>query len=132
MEKLVCDFCGTPDSDENPIISGDKACICRACVNAAHEIINKGEYSEEYEDEESDSKIDLNENTLLSPKELKALLDEYVIGQHKAKKVLSVAVYNHYKRIFKNVADDDTEINKSNVLFIGPTESGKILLAQPI
>ncbi len=129
MEKLICDFCGSKDSEKNPIISGDKACICQSCVSTAHDIMvstNKDQKNQK-EIATTESKI-----TLLTPSELKALLDDYVIGQNRAKKVLSVAVYNHYKRIFKQVPNDDTEINKSNVLLIGPTGSGKTLLAQTI
>ena len=133
MSKHICDFCGTKDSSENPIIAGDNACICQSCVNAAHDImegkapenenIGNGEISEET----------VKEIKLLAPSELKAILDDYIIGQNRAKKVLSVAVYNHYKRIFRqNEIKGDIEINKSNVLLIGPTGSGKTLLAQTI
>ena len=130
MEKLICDFCGTKDSPKNPIISGDKACICQSCVIAAHEIMHSPE--KENEVKGAIEKVE-EKRTLLIPSELKALLDDYVIGQDRAKKVLAVAVYNHYKRNFKKISDeDDTEINKSNVLLIGPTGSGKTLLAQTI
>jgi ATP-dependent Clp protease ATP-binding subunit ClpX len=130
MSQLVCDFCGAADSEENPIISGDNACICKSCVAAAHEIMVNGKVSDEdeHEEVEEDSNFELK-----TPAQLKEILDDYVIGQNRAKKVLSVAVYNHYKRIFrKDEIDDDTEINKSNVLLIGPTGSGKTLLAQTI
>ncbi|WP_320035408.1 ATP-dependent Clp protease ATP-binding subunit ClpX [Halarcobacter sp.] len=132
MSQLECDFCGAPDSAENPIISGDNACICKACVNAAHEIMTGvKEPSDEDGQEENDNVTSSLE--LKTPAQLKEILDDYVIGQNRAKKVLSVAVYNHYKRIFrKNEIEDDTEINKSNVLLIGPTGSGKTLLAQTI
>lgn len=132
MSQLECDFCGAPDSNDNPIISGDNACICRSCVNAAHEIMtgNKAPNSEDGEQEVSKEKSSFE---LKTPAQLKEILDDYVIGQNRAKKVLSVAVYNHYKRIFRHdEIDDDTEINKSNVLLIGPTGSGKTLLAQTI
>jgi ATP-dependent Clp protease ATP-binding subunit ClpX len=131
MSKLECDFCGSPDSNENPIISGDNACICKACVNAAYEIMtgSKSDDEEEYSSEEITKELELR-----TPAQLKEILDDYVVGQNRAKKVLSVAVYNHYKRIFRKdeLEDDDTEINKSNVLLIGPTGSGKTLLAQTI
>ncbi len=132
MSKLECDFCGSPDSSENPIISGDNACICKACVNAAYEIMTgtkSDNDDEEYSSEEITKEIELR-----TPAQLKEILDDYVVGQNRAKKVLSVAVYNHYKRIFRKdeLEDDDTEINKSNVLLIGPTGSGKTLLAQTI
>ncbi|MCP4970344.1 MAG: ATP-dependent Clp protease ATP-binding subunit ClpX [Arcobacter sp.] len=133
MSKLECDFCGTGDSNDNPIISGDNASICKACVNAAHEIM-VGSKEGNLVDKE-DNKIEEQSPSvkLKTPAQLKEILDDYVIGQNRAKKVLSVAVYNHYKRIFRNnEIDDDTEINKSNVLLIGPTGSGKTLLAQTI
>jgi len=133
MEKLICDFCGTKDSPKNPIISGDKACICQSCVTAASEIMHSSDKDQETKGEVA--KVEEKQEPLLIPSELKALLDDYVIGQNRAKKVLAVAVYNHYKRNFKKLSledEDDTEINKSNVLLIGPTGSGKTLLAQTI
>ncbi|WP_418179571.1 ATP-dependent Clp protease ATP-binding subunit ClpX [Aliarcobacter lanthieri] len=129
MSKIVCDFCGAADTKANPIITGDNASICKACVSAANEIMNA----------ELDSTIlapkdlEKKEIKIKTPAELKKILDEYVIGQDRAKKVLSVAVYNHYKRIFrKDEVNGDIELNKSNVLLIGPTGSGKTLLAQTI
>lgn len=131
MSKIICDFCGSTDTKDNPVIAGDNACICKACVIAANEIMNG-----DLPVEKVDSKItpaEAKEIKIKTPAELKKILDEYVIGQDRAKKVLSVAVYNHYKRIFRhNEIDDDTELNKSNVLLIGPTGSGKTLLAQTI
>ena len=129
MSKIICDFCGATDTRENPVIAGDNACICKACVNAAHEIMNGNLPIEEINKDSAE----LKEIKIKTPAELKKILDEYVIGQERAKKVLSVAVYNHYKRIFRhNEINDDTELNKSNVLLIGPTGSGKTLLAQTI
>lgn len=132
MEKLICDFCGANDSVENPIISGDHASICKSCVTTAHDIM-QGKSAEEANKNTPIKKED-ELKKVLKPSELKAILDDYVIGQHRAKKVLSVAVYNHYKRIFNHNQEptDDTEISKSNVLLIGPTGSGKTLLAQTI
>ncbi len=131
MSKLICDFCASPDTNENPIISGDNACICKSCVDAAHDIMSG---SKEIDlDENNPNKEELKPIELRTPSQLKAILDDYIIGQNRAKKVLSVAVYNHYKRIFrKEEIEDDIEINKSNVLLIGPTGSGKTLLAQTI
>ncbi len=131
MSKIICDFCGATDSRDNPVIAGDNACICKACVTAANEIMN-GNSLEEVSSKKPVSS-EPKDIKIKAPAELKKILDEYVIGQDRAKKVLSVAVYNHYKRIFrKNEIDDDTELNKSNVLLIGPTGSGKTLLAQTI
>jgi ATP-dependent Clp protease ATP-binding subunit ClpX len=131
MSKIICDFCGTTDSKDNPVIAGDNACICKACVSAANDIMSGGLPVENNVEKKDDA---LKEDVVLrTPAQLKAILDEYVIGQDTAKKVLSVAVYNHYKRIFRHhEIDDDTELSKSNVLLIGPTGSGKTLLAQTI
>ncbi|WP_418184811.1 ATP-dependent Clp protease ATP-binding subunit ClpX [Aliarcobacter vitoriensis] len=130
MSKIVCDFCGAADTKTNPIITGDNASICKACVNAASEIMNAELEGTTSTQKDSDAKIEIKIKT---PAELKKILDEYVIGQDRAKKVLSVAVYNHYKRIFrKDEVNGDIELNKSNVLLIGPTGSGKTLLAQTI
>ena len=131
MSKIICDFCGATDTRDNPVIAGDNACICKACVTAANEIMN-GNLPEDTSASKQNSN-EPKEIKIKAPAELKKILDEYVVGQDRAKKVLSVAVYNHYKRIFRhNEIDDDTELNKSNVLLIGPTGSGKTLLAQTI
>jgi ATP-dependent Clp protease ATP-binding subunit ClpX len=113
------------EREENPLIAGESAYICSNCVISAYKIL----FGEE---EQEETQADLDTQTLYTPKEIHALLNDYVIGQEKAKKTLSVAVYNHYKRIFKDNIDDDTQISKSNVLLIGPTGSGKTLLAQTI
>jgi len=123
MPNKKCNFCGSPELEDNPLIAGNNAYICANCVISAYKIL--------FGEEEKSEGSDFNPR-LLTPKELKEMLDEYVIGQDEAKKTLSVAVYNHYKRIFKKVPEDDTEISKSNVLLIGPTGSGKTLLAQSI
>ena len=125
MSSKACSFCETVESEENPLIAGENAYICSNCVVSANKIL----FGEE---EMEASSLDLDAHTLYTPKEINTLLGEYVIGQEKAKKTLSVAVYNHYKRIFKDTLDDDTQIAKSNVLLIGPTGSGKTLLAQTI
>ena len=136
-KKIVCDFCGTEDSSNNPIISGDNATICQSCAKEAYSIISSHKNEEKtLVEDESHAVASESEGeaiNILTPKELKSILDEYVIGQEKAKKVLSVAVYNHYKRIFRSeLSEDNTELAKSNVLLIGPTGSGKTLLAQTI
>ncbi len=125
MTKKACSFCEAQESEENPLIAGESAYICSNCVVSAYKIL----FGEE---EQEETQADLGTQTLYTPKEINALLDDYVIGQEKAKKTLSVAVYNHYKRIFKDNIEDDTQIAKSNVLLIGPTGSGKTLLAQTI
>ncbi|MFC2057446.1 ATP-dependent Clp protease ATP-binding subunit ClpX [Campylobacterota bacterium] len=125
MTTKACSFCETQESEENPLIAGESAYICSNCVVSAYKIL----FGEE---EQEEAQADLGTQTLYTPKEINSLLDDYVIGQEKAKKTLSVAVYNHYKRIFKDNVEDDTQIAKSNVLLVGPTGSGKTLLAQTI
>ena len=121
QNKLHCSFCGKNQDEVKKLIAGPSVYICNECVDLCNDIIE-----EEVKHEESDS-----EHTLLSPLEIYQKLDDYVIGQDKAKKVLSVAVYNHYKRL-KNSKADDVELQKSNVLLLGPTGSGKTLLAQTL
>ncbi|MBU0631615.1 ATP-dependent Clp protease ATP-binding subunit ClpX [bacterium] len=125
-----CSFCEAQESDENPLIAGNGVYICKNCVFSAYKIM----FGDEEETKESDSKLVQAVGELMTPKELDNFLGQYIIGQERARKLLSVAVYNHYKRIFKteDVKEDDTEIAKSNVLLIGPTGSGKTLLAQTI
>ncbi len=123
MARKKCSFCNTTEKKDNPFIAGNGVYICSNCVISAYKILF-GEDDKNSSDSESVN--------LLIPKEIHKILDDYVIGQESAKKTLSVAVYNHYKRIFKNVKDDDTNIDKSNILLIGPTGSGKTLLAQTI
>lgn len=125
MSTKECSFCAAPESEENPLIAGDSAYICSNCVISAYKIL----FGEE---EQEENFSELGAHTLYTPKEINSLLNEYIIGQENAKKTLSVAVYNHYKRIFRDEVEDDTQIAKSNVLLIGPTGSGKTLLAQTI
>lgn len=125
MTNKACSFCKANESEENPLIAGESAYICSNCVVSAYKILF-GE--EEYDENAMDSEAHI----LYTPKEIDTMLSDYVIGQEKAKRTLSVAVYNHYKRIFKDNVEDDTQIAKSNVLLIGPTGSGKTLLAQTI
>src|SRR6056300_728657 len=120
--KLSCTFCGKGQEEVRKLIAGPSVYICDECVDLCNDII---EEEVKAEDEEV---LDV----LPSPVEIFKQLDDYVIGQEKAKKTLSVAVYNHYKRIFKDNVEDDTQIAKSNVLLVGPTGSGKTLLAQTI
>jgi ATP-dependent Clp protease ATP-binding subunit ClpX len=131
MINRHCSFCDASESEVNPLIAGNGVYICKNCVVSAYKIMFG---------DESETQIQENEelleavNNLMTPKELNNFLGDYIIGQERARKLLSVAVYNHYKRIFKTqqITDDDTEIAKSNVLLIGPTGSGKTLMAQTI
>ena len=128
-DKIRCSFCGKTQSQVRKIIAGPNgAFICDECIEICNEIIEE-ELEDDFDNEayEEDS-LQIN---LLKPEELKAFLDDYVIGQDEAKKVLSVAVYNHYKRILSQ-AEVDVELQKSNVLLLGPTGSGKTLLAQTL
>ena len=129
-DKIRCSFCGKSQDQVRKLIAGPNgAYICDECVDICAEIIE-----EEFEDEEisGKGKEDLEEINLIKPEEMKKFLDEYVIGQDEAKKVLSVAVYNHYKRITSDVDMNDVELQKSNILMLGPTGSGKTLLAQTL
>lgn len=122
-----CSFCGVEESEHNPLIAGNNAYICKNCVFSVYKIM----FGDSIDDDASG--VELADSELLTPKELNEFLAQYIIGQDRARKLLSVAVYNHYKRIFKqHTIDDDTEIAKSNVLLIGPTGSGKTLMAQSI
>ena len=126
-EKIRCSFCGKSQEQVRKLIAGPNgAYICDECVDICSEIIE--EELEDSDENEVDAKQEIN---LIKPEEMKAFLDQYVIGQDAAKKVLSVAVYNHYKRITADI-DDSVELQKSNILMLGPTGSGKTLLAQTL
>ena len=114
-DKLHCSFCGKSQDEVKKLIAGPSVYICNECVDLCNDIIEE----EIKNDEESPY------DEVLSPLEIFNKLDEYVIGQEKAKKVLSVAVYNHYKRLRKPNSKSDIELQKSNVLLLGPTGSGK-------
>ncbi len=121
-KQLSCSFCGKPQNQVNRLIAGPGVYICDECIDLCKEII----------DEENTFEQDERDFDLPKPKEIKATLDDYVIGQERAKRALSVAVYNHYKRIFSQDSKDDIELQKSNILMMGPTGSGKTLLAQTL
>lgn len=123
QKEIRCSFCGKDSSQVKRIIAGPNAYICNECVDLCHEIIAQ----ETNSSSEFSADIDLS-----TPKEIKEFLDSYVIGQDDAKKTLSVAVYNHYKRINSNEEDSEIELQKSNILMLGPTGSGKTLLAQTL
>ena len=130
MDRNVrCSFCGKSQDAVQKIIAGPGVYICNECIKVCSNIME----SEEYEDEEETYTINKKENDLPNPAQIKEILDSYVIDQEDAKKTLSVAVYNHYKRINNpQKDDDDVEIQKSNVLLLGPTGCGKTLLAQTL
>ena len=124
--ELSCSFCGRGESEVRLLMPGLNGCICDECAERAHEI------SVEYLDKQMLMSVkDLDMKTLPKPHEIKKYLDDYVIGQETAKKYLSVAVYNHYKRLLQE-HDDDVEIEKSNIIIVGPTGTGKTLLAKTI
>ena len=121
-QDLHCSFCSKSQDEVQRLIAGPDVYICDECVQLCNDIMAQEAVSEEFD-----------AGNLLSPQEIKDLLDEYVIGQDRAKKILAVAVHNHYKRVFYTKSNsDDVEIDKSNILLIGPTGSGKTLLAQTL
>ena len=119
-KEVCCSFCGRRESEVGRLILGNNTYICNECVKLCSSILNDGFEEEIY---------DAQDIELPKPKEIKEVLDQYVIGQEEAKKILSVAVYNHYKRI-ERTEEDDVELQKSNILLIGPTGSGKTFLVQ--
>ncbi len=120
-----CSFCGRNENEVKMLISGVSGFICDSCSNQAYEIV-----AETFKGEKST--LDIDFNTLPKPIEIKNFLDQYIIGQDDAKRYLSVSVYNHYKRILQKVMKDDVEIEKSNIIMVGATGTGKTLLARTI
>ena len=125
-EGVKCSFCGRKSGEVDLLVSGIDAHICNECIEQGHLILNQEDHRKSRK-RAKDFEVDL-----LKPKEIKEHLDEYVIGQDEAKKVLSVAVYNHYKRLIQTVEDDAVEIEKSNILMIGQTGTGKTLMAKTL
>ncbi len=119
---LYCSFCGKSQHDVRKLIAGPSVFVCDECVELCNDIIR----------EELKVNVSAPSDELPKPQEIKNVLDDYVIGQNQAKKALSVAVYNHYKRLRSQQEDDDIELSKSNILLIGPTGSGKTLLAETL
>lgn len=124
-EELECSFCGRKKPETNLLIAGLDAHICDRCIEQAHGIVIE-------ESKQSGSSELSAELMLRKPKEIKAFLDEYIIGQEYTKRVMSVAVYNHYKRLLQPPSDDDIEIQKSNIIMVGQTGTGKTLMAKTI
>ena len=124
-QVLECSFCGRKKPETSLLIAGINAHICDSCIEQAHGIVLE-------EVKSSGAKIDTTDLVLKRPKEIRAFLDQYVIGQDQTKKVMSVAVYNHYKRLMQQQHNDDVEIEKSNIIMVGQTGTGKTLVAKTI
>ena len=120
--QIKCSFCGKIQDQVKKLVAGPGVYICDECIELCNEII----------EEELSEETDLEIGELPKPKEIKAFLDQYVVGQESAKKTLAVAVYNHYKRVKLGAKIDDVELQKSNIIMLGPTGSGKTLLAQTL
>ena len=124
-EELECSFCGRKKPETNLLIAGLDAHICDRCIEQAHGIVLE-------ESKQSDNAELSSELMLKKPQQIKSFLDEYIIGQEHTKKVMSVAVYNHYKRLLQPPSDDDIEIQKSNIIMVGQTGTGKTLMAKTV
>ncbi|MDI6789911.1 MAG: ClpX C4-type zinc finger protein, partial [Thermodesulfobacteriota bacterium] len=120
---LLCSFCGKSQDEVKKLIAGPAVYICDECIELCNDIM-----AEEYEKEE----VAKRSGSIPKPQEIKKIMDEYVIGQERAKKILAVAVHNHYKRIDSRVDTQGIELQKSNILLVGPTGCGKTLLAQTL
>lgn len=121
----TCTFCGRSSRDVDLMINGMSGCICNECATQAYEIVKEQLGKKK-------SKLDLNRKDLPKPEDIKTFLDQYIIGQDEAKRYLAVSVYNHYKRLMQEETSDDVEIEKSNIIMVGSTGTGKTLLARTI
>lgn len=133
--RLKCSFCGKTQDQVKKLIAGPEVYICDECVELCNEILDEEFFEGKEKDVKADKKSAAEEKPIPKPAEIKSHLDQHIVGQDDAKKVLSVAVYNHYKRLKHNKNEDkksDVEIQKSNILLVGPTGSGKTLLAQTL
>ena len=128
QQRQYCSFCGRPETEVGMLIAGVSGFICNECAEQAHEIAREAMRSRKKGGKDAD--LDLNE--LPKPQEIKTFLDQYVIGQDDAKRYLAVSVYNHYKRLMQEDKADDVEIEKSNIIIVGSTGTGKTLLARTI
>ena len=139
-DRLKCSFCGKTQDQVKKLIAGPDVYICDECVELCNEILDEEFFEQKNKEKDGEGKEtdkkkdDLEDKPIPKPHEIKAYLDQHIVGQDDAKKVLSVAVYNHYKRLKHNIngGKDDVEIQKSNILLVGPTGSGKTLLAQTL
>ncbi|MDY3068095.1 MAG: ATP-dependent Clp protease ATP-binding subunit ClpX [Parabacteroides sp.] len=121
-----CTFCGRSKRDAKLLINGLNGCICEECASQAYHIVQEQLGNMKNDD------FDFNKEDLPKPEDIKAFLDQYIIGQDEAKRYMSVSVYNHYKRLMQKVTDDDVEIEKSNIIMVGTTGTGKTLMARTI
>jgi len=139
-DRLKCSFCGKTQDQVKKLIAGPDVFICDECVELCNEILDEEFFEQKDKSKDKDEKDtkkkkdEIEDKPIPKPHEIKAYLDQHIVGQDDAKKVLSVAVYNHYKRLKHNIGSDnnDVEIQKSNILLVGPTGSGKTLLAQTL
>jgi ATP-dependent Clp protease ATP-binding subunit ClpX len=128
-DQFGCSFCGRDKKEALILMAGIEGHICELCVEQAYEIVRQELYGQEEKNKKSEPALESAKQ--LTPQQIKKYLDQYVIGQHEAKKCISVAVYNHYKRI-RNTSTDDVELEKSNILLVGQTGTGKTLIAKTI
>ena len=132
MAKKVCSFCGRSEKDVNFIITGLNGFICDQCAQQAYQIVVEAGLGPDGDKRKNGSKFDVELYNVPKPTEIKEYLDQYIIGQDEAKKFLSVAVYNHYKRLSQPEDESGVEIEKSNIIMVGSTGTGKTLLARTI